>query len=55
MNAANAILSQVSPGNRSGDPNQAYEAALAQVLLAANANTDFVSPELLWGLVGTFV
>jgi hypothetical protein len=42
MNAANAILGQVSPGNPSGDPNQAYEAALDQVLQAANLNSDFV-------------
>jgi len=50
MSAANAVLSQVSPGAPSGDPNQAYEAALAQVLQAANGNTDFVSQEVLWNL-----
>jgi hypothetical protein len=55
VSAANAILAQVSPGVPSGDPNQAYEAALTQVLQAANLNSDFVSQELLWGLVGTFV
>jgi hypothetical protein len=43
MNAANAILAQVSPGAPSGDPNQAYEAALAQVLQALDANSDFVT------------
>jgi hypothetical protein len=43
MQAANAALNQVSPGAPSGDPNQAFELALAQVLQAANANTDFVS------------
>src|SRR5262249_21307891 len=53
MQAANAVLGQVSPGPT--DPNQAYEAALAQVLQAANLNNDFVTQELLWGLVGTFV
>src|SRR5262249_5121423 len=50
MNAANAVLSQVSPGTPSGDPNQAYEAALTQVLQAVNGNTDFVKQELLWNL-----
>jgi hypothetical protein len=55
MSAANTILAQVSPGVPSGDPNQAYEAALAQVLLTADANSDFVTQELLWGLVGAFV
>jgi hypothetical protein len=43
MNAANAILA-VDPKAGSGDPNQAYEAALALVLQAANGNTDFVQP-----------
>ncbi len=42
MNDANAVLSQVTPGNPSGDPNQAYEAALMQVLQAANLNDIFV-------------
>jgi hypothetical protein len=55
MNAANAVLAQVSPGAPAHDPNQAYELALAQVLQAANGNSDFVSQELLWSLVGTFV
>ena len=50
MNAANAVLSQVSPGVQSGDPNQAYEAALTQVLQAVNGNTDFVSQEVMWSL-----
>ena len=50
MNAANAVLSQVRPGTPSGDPNQAYEAALTQVLQAANGNTDFVKQEVLWNL-----
>ena len=50
MNAANAALSQVSPGAPSGDPNQAYEAALTQVLQAVNGNTDFVKQEVLWNL-----
>jgi hypothetical protein len=52
MAAANAALAQVSPGAASGDPNQAYETALAQVLQAADANSAFVTQELLWGLVG---
>jgi hypothetical protein len=51
-NAANAILSQVGPGDPSGDPNQAFEAALAQVLQAADGNTDFVQQELAWLLLG---
>jgi hypothetical protein len=55
MNAANAILAQVSPGAPSGDPNQAYEAALAQVLLAADANGDFVTRELAWNLVSLYL
>jgi hypothetical protein len=54
MQAANAALAQVSPGNPSGDPNQAYEAALTQVLQAANGNADFVAQELAWNLVGLF-
>jgi len=41
MSAANAILA-LDPRAVSGDPNQAYEAALASVLQAANSNTDFV-------------
>ena len=54
INAANAILA-LDPKAVAGDPNQAYEAALTQVLQAANLNSDFVSQELLWGLMGTFV
>jgi hypothetical protein len=54
MQAANAALAQVSPGNPSGDPNQAYEAALTQALQAANGNADFVAQELAWNLVGLF-
>jgi hypothetical protein len=54
MSAANSILAQVSPGVPAGDPNAAYEAALASVLQAANANTDFVQQELLWNLVGLY-
>jgi hypothetical protein len=53
MQAANAVLGQVSPGTP--DPNGAYEAALTGVLQAANSNSDFVAQELQWGLVGTFV
>jgi uncharacterized delta-60 repeat protein len=52
MNAANAVLSQVSPGAPSGDPNAAYETALTQVFQAVNGNTDFVSQEVLWNLLG---
>jgi hypothetical protein len=52
MSAANTVLAQVQPGNPASDPNTVYEAALAQVLQAANSNTDFMSQELLWGLVG---
>ncbi len=52
MQAANAALALVSPGNPSGDPNAAYELALAQALQAANGNSDFVTQELLWGLLG---
>jgi hypothetical protein len=55
MNAANVALAQVRPGAPANDPSQAFEAALAQVLQAANLNSDFVSQELEWGLVGTFV
>ncbi len=50
--AASAALLQVKPGNPSGDANQAYEAALAQVLQAANLNGDFVQQEVLWNLFG---
>jgi hypothetical protein len=52
MNAANALLGKVKPGNPSGDPNQAFEAALASVLQAANGNTNFVQQELIWNLLG---
>jgi hypothetical protein len=52
MNAANAMLSQVNPGDPSGEPNRALEAALAQVLQAADGNTDFVQQELAWLLLG---
>jgi hypothetical protein len=54
MSAANTVLGQVRPGILSADPNRAYEAALAQVLTAVDANGDFVTQELLWGLAGTF-
>jgi hypothetical protein len=54
MQAANAALAQVSPGAPASDPKQLYELALAQVLQAANGNTDFVSQELLWGLVSLY-
>jgi hypothetical protein len=50
LNAANAVLAQVSPGAPTSDPNQAYEAALTQVLQAVNGNTDFVKQEVLWNL-----
>jgi uncharacterized delta-60 repeat protein len=50
MNAANEVLSRVRPGTPSGDPNQADEAALAQILQAVNGNTDFVKQEVLWNL-----
>jgi hypothetical protein len=52
MQAANAALALVNPGNPSGDPNAAYELALAQALQAANSNSDFVTQELIWGLLG---
>jgi hypothetical protein len=52
IQAANVALAQVSPGNPSGDPNAAYELALAQALQAANSNSDFVTQELIWGLLG---
>jgi hypothetical protein len=54
MSAANAVLSRTKPGAPSAEPNQTYETALAQVLQAANGNTDFVSQELLWGLVSVY-
>jgi hypothetical protein len=52
MQAANAALALVNPGNPSSDPNAAYELALAQALQAANGNSDFVTQELIWGLLG---
>jgi hypothetical protein len=48
------VLAQVKPGAPSGDPNQAYEAALVQVFQAANGNSDFVQQELLWNLVALY-
>jgi uncharacterized delta-60 repeat protein len=55
MAAANAALAQVSPGAPANDPNQAYELALAKVLQAANGNTDFVSQEASWNLLGLYL
>jgi hypothetical protein len=55
LSAANAMLSQVQPGVRSGDLNQAYVAALAEVLHAADANNDSITQALLWRLVGSVV
>jgi Right handed beta helix region len=52
LNAANTILAQVTPGNPSSNPNQAYETALTLVLQAANANSDFVQQEVMWNLLG---
>jgi len=52
LSGANALLSQVTPGNSSGDPNQAYEAALMQVLQATNLDSDFVQQEVPWSLSG---
>jgi hypothetical protein len=54
MSAANAVLGNVSPGAPAHDPNQAYELALAQVLSAANANSDFVSQETIWNLFSVY-
>src|SRR5258708_7953187 len=45
MKAANSVLGTVSPGAPSGDPNQSFEAALTQVLSAANLNANFVQQE----------
>jgi titin len=53
MNAANSVLGLVQPG--AADPNQAYELALAQVLQAANGNSDFVRQELSWNLLGLYL
>jgi hypothetical protein len=54
MAAANMALAQVNPGAPAGDPNQAYEVALAQVLQAVNGNSDFVRQELLWNLLALY-
>jgi hypothetical protein len=54
MQAANAVLGTVTPGAPSGDPNQGDELALAQVLQAANGNSDFVQQELCWNLLGLY-
>jgi hypothetical protein len=54
VQTANSVLALASPGNPSGDANAAYEQALAQALQAANGNTDFVSQELLWGLIALY-
>ena len=54
MSAAKTVLSQVGPGAPSGDPNQAYEVALAQVFQSVNGNSDFVQQELAWGLIGLY-
>jgi hypothetical protein len=55
MQAANAVLGQVSPG-ASGDPNQAYELALAlaQALQSTNGNSDFVQQDRLWNLLALY-
>jgi len=42
MDAANTVLTNAKPGAPSGDPYQAYELALAQVLQTANGNSGFV-------------
>jgi hypothetical protein len=42
----------VTPGTPYGGPNLALEAALMDILQAANANTDFVQQEGLWNLFG---
>jgi hypothetical protein len=54
MQAANAALAQVSPSSAASDPNKAYELALAQVLQAANGNSDFVQQELVWNLLALY-
>jgi hypothetical protein len=54
MQAANTALALVHPGSPSGDPNAAYEQALASVLQAANGNTDFVTQELAWSLLALY-
>jgi hypothetical protein len=41
-------------GASGADPNQVYELALAQVLQAANGNSDFVGQDLLWSLPGLY-
>jgi titin len=56
LNDANNVLGLVNPGASSGsDPNTAYEAALAQVLQAANGNSDFVQQEVPWNLVSLYL
>jgi hypothetical protein len=51
INDANDLLGLVPHGARSGsDLNDAYEAALAQLLQAVNGDTDFVLQELAWNL-----
>jgi hypothetical protein len=54
MQAANTALGQVKPGAPPGNPNQAYELALAQVLQAANGNTAFIQQHVLWSLWGVY-
>jgi hypothetical protein len=54
IQVANTALGQVSPGAPANDPNAAYELALAQVLQAANGNSDFVQQELAWALLGLY-
>jgi hypothetical protein len=55
MNAANAVLAQVNPGDPAHDPNQAVEAALTQALQAADGNADFVQQDALWNLFGVYL
>jgi hypothetical protein len=55
MNAANAVLGLVSPGAPAHDPNASYEAALTQVLQAANGNSDFVKQDLCWNLISLYL
>jgi hypothetical protein len=54
VQAANTALGQVSPGDPADDPNPDYEDKLAQVLQAANGNTDFVMQELNWNLIALY-
>ncbi len=53
MSAADAILG-ADPKALAGDPNQAYEAALTQVLQVVNSNTDFVLQEVNWDLFSLY-